>query len=77
MTPPKCSCAGADAPAIQLDRPGALRPSRREKIHSTTTAVRLIPARFREEIHAICRSPLAGDGCELNRLHAGSCLPAD
>ena len=35
------------------------------------------PGRFQEEIHAIWRSLLAGDGYELNRLQAGSCLPAD
>ena len=37
----------------------------------------LIPVRFRAEIPAIGRSRLAGDGDELNRLQAGSGLPAD
>ena len=33
--------------------------------------------RFRDEIHAIWGSLLAGDGYELNRLQADSYLPAD
>jgi hypothetical protein len=37
----------------------------------------LIPVRFRDEIHAIWGSLLTGDGYELNRLQAGSYLPAD
>ena len=36
-----------------------------------------MPVRFRDEIHAMGRSRLAGDGYDLNRLPAGSSLPAD
>ena len=39
--------------------------------------MRARPGRFHAEIHAICRSLLAGDGSELNRLQADASLMAD
>lgn len=61
------------------------RPMRAEGLADEAARIRsmaaissvLIPVRFRDEIHAIVRSRLAGDGDELNRLQAGSGLPAD